>query len=203
MLMEPVKVKFGTPQPVKFREPDMTFPGTDRECEVRMAFELVVTEYDDKKYSCVDDVISKIREMSLQLVKTCLKKWPQGKSVIRSDGRAEIPEYLDREFEKAGIVTQTEIKNFSLTEESDAWYRGMIGDHSPAPIGMADWVLLHNPSSIDGVNPDFLKLKPEDLSDIFLYGGAPNGAEDKYCRQCGEKRAGNAKFCSNCGAKFG
>ena len=228
--MEPVIVKFETPEPVKFKEPDLLFPGTDQECEARMAFESVVTEYDDKRYSCVDDVISKIREISLELVKTCLEEWPKGSPVIRSDGRDEIADHLDREFEKTGIVAQTKIKTFSLTEESEAWYRSMIGahyisiigpdkvggpyvvnnegqpvlgDHTPLPKGVDDRMRSSAQSFVDGVNPDTLAFKPGDFDEDSLYGKKPNGAGDKYCRQCGEKREKNAKFCSNCGAKFG
>jgi hypothetical protein len=57
------------------------------------------------------------------------------------------------------------------------------------------------PDSIDGM-ADVI-LTQEMMNGTALYGMGADRANDKYCRQCGEKREANGKFCSNCGAPFG
>lgn len=221
--MEPVKVRFGTPEPVKFREYDTTILGMDIECAARMAFESVVTGYDGTKYACVEDVIVNLRAMALQSVTDCLKEWPKGRSVIRDKNRDGIAEYLDLEFGKAGIEACTELLNFSLTEECEKIYAAKldeviqtiagpyavnnegqptVGVPSPLPVGMGEWLKYVQPSSVDVVNPN-KEFKPETMDASPLFVDERNGAGDRYCRQCGEKRGGNARFCSNCDAKFG
>ena len=64
------------------------------------------------------------------------------------------------------------------------------------------FIVMENISDVMGFGPYAENNEGQPRPDNGLK--KPIGmADDKYCRQCGEKRGENSSFCSNCGAKFG
>ena len=215
--MEALTVKFGTPRPLQFREYDRDFPGVDLDLAVRIAGKSAVSAWDAERYPHAPDVESKIRELAVPTLKACLESWPEGKSVVRGGGRNEIAAYFDRALSEAGIRSQTELISFRLTEESEQLYKTIFtqaAEAKNAPFGW-DHILEENhpgmppdfrPDDGDGgYNPNFrdfrIWLKPMDSPEQQKESG--NAPGDKFCRQCGTRRAEGGRFCAECGAPFG
>ena len=206
--MDETTVKFGTPEPIGFREFSKARPEIDLDLEARIVGQSVVSDFDETVYTDADAAGLKITQSAALIIKDCFDGWDHDIS-IRSEG------------------SKTEILSFTLTPESQSLFEGAIKQYLDLKNGVYGWDHLdfgpyaennegqprYNESptapGIGGLpwymNPDSddvmadVKLTPEMMK---CKTAAPNGKGDKFCRQCGEKRAEGSRFCTGCGAKF-
>ena len=224
--MKQIAVRFGTPEPIGFREYDGKHPQIDLELELRAEGTVTVTYYDSALYGGDDEVSSKAREIALASISDSIRAWPEGKSLWKNTTKAVLEEHIDERLAERGITAKTEIISFVLTPESEELYRAAVNDvcrqkmfvdilscyknvidgNEGQPVtdksifdGMPPWhVNPLAPSSDDkGAGIDGTTVLG-----IVPNGSPPNTSKDKYCRHCGAKRENGAKFCPVCGAGF-
>ena len=223
--MKQFTVRFGTLTPIKFREYDEKHPEIDLDLEVRAAGTSSVTELDVTKYGSNDVASSKVREIVISSLSDCIRTWPEGKSFWKNTTKATLEKYIDGRLWECGITATTEIFSFVLTPESEKLYRAAVEEASKSKM----FVDILSPyqkiidgnegqprtgkSLFDGFQMNKNPLAPSsddkmaDIDGITVMGIVPNGSPisasiDKYCRFCGAKRKENAKFCTECGAKY-
>ena len=223
--MKQYTVRFGTPTPIKFREYDEKHPEIDLDLEVRVAGTSSVTELDVTIYGSNDAASSKVREIVLSSLSDCIRTWPEGKSFWKNTTKVTLEKYIDGRLLECGITATTEIFSLVLTPESDKLYRTAVEEASKSKLFVD--VLSHYQNIIDGneghprtgkslfdsfqMSKNPLVPSSDDkmavIDGITVMGIVPNGSpistsRDKYCRFCGAKRIENAKFCTECGAKY-
>ncbi len=230
--MENITVKFGTLTPLRFREYDKAFPKVDLELEIRIAGHSDVSTFDSAIYGSDEEIKLKARETALSSLKESINTWPEGKSFFKNTTKEVLEEKIDGSLVEHGIEAKTVITSFVLSPESEEEYRAAVEEatketmsadamkkyaevsyrNEGQPAGneierpyMGDLMSpMSGPSSIDGgmktadnADPEFMSMDPpENLEAMY------SGVHDKYCRQCGTKRLGNAKFCPVCGERY-
>ena len=227
--MKSVDVKFGTPEPIGFREYDSGHPLIDLDLEFRAAGISSVTACDGALYNGEEDMTSKVRETALSAIKEFVSAWPEGRSFWKKGTKAELENCIDRRLAEMGITAETRIFSFALTSESAELYNAAVKEHCEQKpfvdiIDKYKDILEGNEGQpITGrmtrpelfgryftPSSDDKGMKISENADSAFVGMDPpadlermySGANDKYCRQCGAKRENNAKFCHECGAKF-
>jgi|GEM_PF-4325269 len=224
--MENIRVKFGTPTPIKFREYDKDHPQIDLDLEVRFAGLSVVSAYDAALYDGDDEVSLKVRETALQYLTERIRTWPEGRSFWKNTTKTVLEESLDRRLSEYGITAKTDIFSFALTPESRELYDAAIKDVTEQKMYIDILDRYGNISYKNEGQPVFGKSpftvlltgnrnpftpssddKAANTDETTVMGIVPNGSrintsKDKFCRFCGTKRVDGAVFCTECGTKF-
>ncbi len=224
--MADISVKFGTPEPIKFREYDKNHPEIDLNLEVRAAGTAVVSAYDGNLYGSDEEAVIKTGEIALLSLTDCVRNWPDGESFWKNTTRAVLEKHIDERLSENGITARTDLFSLALTSDSrelydaaiknvneQGWFIDIMDRYKDVIDGNEGQPVIGKPNSDRppmGKNP----FTPSSNDGGFstdkntLIGIVPNGSPintsgDKYCRNCGAKREGNAKFCTECGTKFG
>ena len=211
--MERFEVKFGTPEPIGFREFDEKYPEIDLDLEVRAAGTVTVTDIDALLYGGTEEAASKIREIALSSLSECIKNWPQGVSFWKNTTKAEVEKYIDGRFAERGITARTVLGSFALTSESRELYDAAVAD--AVRSGMFVDIIREYKNIIDSNEGQPPAPSSDDrmsgidwTSGVMQIGIMPDGSRigastDRFCRFCGANRMANAKFCTECGSRFG
>ena len=223
--MADISVKFGTPEPIKFREYDKNHPEIDLDLEVRAAGISVVTAYDGDLYSGDEEAAIKTREIALLSLTDCVRAWPEGVSFWNNTTKTVLEKNINERLSEYGITARTDLFSLALTSESRELYDAAVkkvteqrwvidiidrykdvieGNEGQPKTGQSNLVrppMGKNPFTPSSNDGGFV------TDENTLIGIVPNGSPinmygDKYCRNCGAKREGNGKFCTDCGAKF-
>ena len=154
-----------------------------------------------------------------------IKSWPEGVSFWKKGTKTVLEKHIDERLSEYGITARTDLFSLALTSESRELYdaavknvteqRWMIdiidrykdvieGNEGQPKIGKSNSdrpPMGKNPFTPSSNDEGFVTDKNT------IIGIVPNGSPismsgDKYCRNCGAKREGNAKFCTECGTKF-
>lgn len=174
-------IKLGTPNPVTFYE--AVLPGSiELDLELRTAAQIDVTEYDATKYADAAALEDFIRDRFDALLVQSLKKTNNGSLMKGSNPGKYVASLIRDELATYGITGEVETIGFALTEDSEKRLKEAMEDARHYLTGEID--------RTDRPCSGFLD------QDRFL------GTHDKFCRNCGAKRADNAKFCTECGSIF-
>ena len=190
-----VSFKYGTPEPVTFRE-TMGTDWFDEEMQARTAMNINVYEYDTDKYGDADSLIAAVKSGMFDMIEKALEKMSEC-SVVRSRPHKHLSEALEKELSEIGITAEVDVFSFVLSEESERLCSEM-----------RDWII--NSTSVDRTDrpaPGFLEKFKSDCVPPADPSTLPDGFKmfmgtGQFCRSCGAKRENNAKFCTECGAKF-
>ena len=126
--MASISVKFGTTEPIKFREYDEVYPDIDLELEFRAAGSSTVSAYDDAVYCSSEEAVSKAREIALSSLSDYVRTWPEGKSFWRNTAKTELAKYIDGRLAECGITAETELSSFVLTKDSRELYDAAVSE---------------------------------------------------------------------------
>ena len=219
---------FCTPEPIEFHELDMDY---DAVLEAVLSGESHVHSYNPYRYSDNDAVGRIIRENACGIIKECLDNWTAEIPIWRGREKSElvIASCFDKKLSEMGILAETRILSFSLTQDSldlyntiikefhtdersayeRAWDHLDFGQHAittggSAVNGMIGTLMMndYNKSTSDGTVPPSQMSRETDVGTDLAGESSRDDRKDKYCRQCGAKRTGNGKFCTHCGAMF-
>ena len=144
--------KFGTPEPVRFRE---RWPkeGIDLDLEARFAAKCEVFDYDASRYDSEETVISQIKANGPEMIAKCLNEdWPENTSVVKGFFK-ELDGLFDQELERRGIKAHTEFFSKVLTSDSKETYKNAVSALAYNPSGGSGW---------DHVCSDAIKQNPSD-----------------------------------------
>lgn len=190
-----VSFKYGTPEPVTFRET----MGTDyfeEEMQARTAMNVNVYEYDAEKYGDTDKLVTLLKAGMRGMIEKALEIMSKG-SVVRCRTQQKLSETLEIELADEGVTAEVDVFTFTLTEESEKLCNEMRE-------------CLINNATVDRTDrpaPQFFEKFKSDCAPP----ADPNTLPDRFkmfmgmgqfCRTCGAKRENNAKFCTECGTKF-
>ncbi|MBR6922206.1 MAG: hypothetical protein IKH51_08420 [Clostridia bacterium] len=190
-----VSFKYGTPEPVTFRE-TMGTDWFDEEMKARTAMSINVYDYDAKKYKDGDSLVAAVKAGMFDMIEKALEKMSEV-SVVRDRPHGRLSKALEKELSEAGVTAEVDVFSFALTEESER----LCSEVRECIINSASVDRTDRPCE------DFLKkLKPDcvpqgdpgKMNDLFLM----NTQRYEYCIECGTKREENANFCTGCGYKF-
>ena len=116
---EPVRILFGTPVPIGYRETDEQ-AGQDIEVNVRISGAVYVEEYSKEKYPDEDLLEQEVKDIAIKALHKKLTTWPQGKTVVYNSQKISILNIAVKEtLSENGIKAKVEIASFSLTKESE------------------------------------------------------------------------------------
>jgi len=223
--MDKISVRFGTPEPIGFREYDERWSGIDLDLEGLVAGVTEITGYDPERYPDPETVRETVKEIALPTLKAIFAEWPEGRSLWRKTGKEEIADCFDRRLAERGITCATEILSFTLTEESRQLFQeAMRWEWERNVRNWPGWDHLDFNTTLNNEgqpvqNPSVSPLPQgmdrrffPDSDDRGVDGATPGtpvglwncrGAPtDKYCRSCGAKRPEGVRFCPECGASF-
>ncbi|MBO7658963.1 MAG: zinc-ribbon domain-containing protein [Clostridia bacterium] len=215
--MTALTVKIETNGPARFREFDEAEPAIDIELEAFVTGETKITGFDCERFATQEEAAEAVKADAHRILWDCLKTWPVGKSVMKSDKNALIAGFFDGKLADRGIFSKTVVTDFRLNSDSEKIYT--------ATVRMAAMLAKQAAENAKGEYPysdevPELDEVPEDTSEAqALYEepeqnntpvidepreeAAENQPEDRFCRRCGAKRPANARFCPECGTKFG
>ena len=190
-----VSFKYGTPEPLTFRE-TMGTDWFDEEIQARTAMNINVYEYDTEKYGDTNSLVSALKAGMRGMIEKCLQKMSES-SVVRSRPHKRLSEALEKELSDIGVTAEADVFNFVLTEESeklcnevrDCIINSAYVDRTDRPC--KDYLEKFKPDCV-------LQGDPGRMNNPFLM----NTQRYEYCIECGTKREGNANFCTKCGYKF-
>lgn len=206
-------VKFGTQEPLQFRELD--HHGIDLDLETRVMGCIGVLSYDQEKYADEEEVTRTVKENAPRIFQEGLKQWNEEKSILRSVGDDIFHEMLEKGLTELGITGKTEMVLFHLTANSQELYDAVKKElsnqgswDSPGWDRIKELVKYVKPDCDLHGAPD---PSPFDMGMMTYFNNMnvtsekpkiKNAPTDKFCRLCGTKRESNAKFCTECGAAF-
>ena len=110
--------RFGTKEPVTFREYDESYKYTDLTVTARITGTAVVSDYDKERYKSDDEVIAAVRENATELLQKSLDLMPVGKSIVNSD-KSAVAELFAKELEAIGITAEGQFRFIALLPESE------------------------------------------------------------------------------------
>ena len=222
---EIITVKFGTPEPIKFREYDEKHPEIDLDLEFRAAGLLSVTDLGSTSFGSGEEAVSKLREIALSSIEDCARTWPEGVSFWNNTTKTVLEKNINERLFERSITARTDLFSLALTSESRVLYDAAVkkvteqrwvidimdrykdvieGNEGQPKTGQSNLVrplMGKNPFTPSSNDGGFVTDK-NTLTGIDPNGSPINMSGDKYCRNCGAKREGDGKFCSDCGAKF-
>ena len=178
------QVRTGTKEPFAIREVEQEL-GVDLELEARMACTTRVSGYDEKRYAGEEEVCAQVRSRVFDVAAKLHDYWPAGQSLVRNYAYRDMGGLIDAYLHLDGIVAETEITDFQLTEESHKRYVEAMPPISEM-MGQVDDLPGMLPSSWDQAAPAKMDI--------------PKGPD--FCPNCGEKRVGGVRFCPECGALY-
>lgn len=199
--MADLSFKFGTPKPIVFQEP--TMKGTEQ--EVRIRGSAIVTEW-HSRYGEGDVARDAIKICLLSILPKCVQDLATSSSMIRNNAKGSLAERVRKELAANGVTAVVEIIGIDFTEESNEKQKEMLRESiknmtsdislplAPKPMGT-----LPLASADKIVRPRTDSEKSVGNDEMFKR----NRETDKFCRFCGTKRHGGARFCSECGVKYG
>ena len=223
--MTPIIVKIETNGPARFREFDEAEPAIDIELEAFVECETKITGFDCERFATREEAAEAVKADAHRILWACLKRWPDGKSVMKSDKNALIAGFFDGKLAEKGIFSKTAVTDFRLTPDSEKIYTAtvrMAATMARQAAENAKGEYQYN----DGV-PDVEEQYREEASDLEEETvpeanvadepeenvvaetrkeneeDADSTKHDRFCRRCGAKRPADANFCPECGAKFG
>ena len=83
--MTPLTVKIDTNGPARFREFDEAEPAIDIELEAFVEGETNITGFDCERFATQEEAAEAVKADAHRILWDCLKRWPAGKSVMKSD----------------------------------------------------------------------------------------------------------------------
>ena len=116
--------RFGTKEPVTFREYDESYKYTDLTVTARITGTAVVSDYDKERYKSGDEVIAAVRENATELLQKSLDLMPVGKSIVNSD-KSAVAELFAKELEAIGITAEVQFRFIALLPESEELLNNM------------------------------------------------------------------------------
>ncbi len=190
-----VSFKYGTPEPVTFRE-TMGTDWFDEEMKARTAMSINVYDYDAKKYKDGDSLVAAVKAGMFDMIEKALEKMSEV-SVVRGRPHGRLSKALEKELSEAGVTAEVDVFSFALTEESER----LCSEVRECIINSASVDRTDRPA------PGFLEKFKSDCVPPPDPATLPEGFKmfmgmGQFCRRCGTKRENNAKFCTECGAKF-
>ena len=124
--MADISVKFGTPEPIKFREYDKNHPEIDLDLEVTAAGISVVTAYDGDLYSGDEEAAIKTGEIALLSLTDCVRAWPEGVSFWNNTTQNVLEKNINERLFEHGITARTDLFSLALTSESRELYDAAV-----------------------------------------------------------------------------
>ena len=201
--MEAYTFKFGTKEPVPFTEVFGKNGGTELALEARFSGEITVSST-ERDFPDPESAVSSLREETIALCKALMDELTQEKeSVIHSAQTGAFAPMLEEKLSENGIKAKAAVFRLSLTQESDQMRNAVIDNLIQSANILSD-DRMYKPDSVAGGMPiGSMKSRfhvPVPQTPVFE---CKNAVTDKYCRACGTKREANARFCTQCGQKFG
>lgn len=180
--------KFGTPQPVKFIEP--ITEDIEEEVLCRSIGIVKVKEYSKSLYNSDEEVKQYIKSNICEMFDRCLNdRWPKGVSKIRGLAACKkLGPILDELFEEMGIVSETQIVNFTLAPESEMRIKELQKLYIESVNVRPGWDHI-NDHMLDGPG---MMYKPNVEPKFY--------PEAWKCPKCGDRK-NHGNFCQSCGTK--
>ena len=119
--MEPIRMKFGTPQPLSFRE-----HGEEATFEVRVRGSAEITAFDSARYGDGED-LAPLRRALAGAAAVCLAGWPGDVLLLSRKGAPALADMLRTELALQGITAEVTVESTDLTEESGKRYNDAFG----------------------------------------------------------------------------
>ena len=113
--MSGIITKFGTPEPVAFKE-----KGCDTEFAARISGALYINEYDGT--ACGGNLPA----FAAEKIEEHLAKWNKDDKLLGVDGESQLELMLINDLNEAGITGSARIKDITITEETDGLYQEQI-----------------------------------------------------------------------------
>ena len=113
--MPGIITKFGTPEPVAFKE-----NGCDTEFAARISGALYIDEYDEAAYGGTEsERKEKLGAFAVGKIKEHLAAWDKEDKLLGVDGESQLGLMLINDLKEAGITGSACIKNITITEETN------------------------------------------------------------------------------------
>jgi membrane protease subunit (stomatin/prohibitin family) len=203
---------FGTPEPVKYIERFET-EDVELDCTGRANGKVVVSDYDRSVYKDDEEVKLAVKQKMPGFIEQGLEKYGQKGSIIRRRSAmfCTLSEVAVELLKEMGISADVVISNFTISEESEKEAKEILKvlltqnvdrTDRPCPPNLID-LMKNNPD----LKPDCGGWNPstgQGFMEMYLakHMTTVQAEYDKFCRECGTKREGNAVFCPQCGRKF-
>ena len=120
--MPGIITKFGTPEPVAFKE-----KGCETEFAARISGALYIDEYDEAAYGGTEsERKEKLGAFAVGKIKEHLAAWDKDDKLLGVDGENQLGLMLNYDLMEAGITGSARIKDITITEETDGLYQEQI-----------------------------------------------------------------------------
>lgn len=120
--MPGIIAKFGTPEPVAFKE-----KGCDTEFAARVCGALYIDEYDEAAYGGTEsERKEKLGAFAVGKIKEHLAAWDKDDKLLGVDGESQLELMLINDLNEAGITGSARIKDITITEETNELYQEKI-----------------------------------------------------------------------------
>ena len=113
--MPGIIAKFGTPEPVAFKE-----KGCDTEFAARISGALYINEYDGT--ACGGNLPA----FAAEKIEEHLAKWNKDDKLLGVDGKEMLELMLNYDLMEAGVSGSSRIDDITITEETDGLYQEQI-----------------------------------------------------------------------------
>ena len=120
--MSELSFKFGTPEPVTFKE-----YCSDTEFKARAYGTATVTYYDSLIYGDDESAVPKIEKKIYELIPECFALWPEGKLIMGPDNELILNGLLMDALEKVGVTATISVRNVDLVAGQMDTYQEQCG----------------------------------------------------------------------------
>jgi hypothetical protein len=121
--MSELSFKFGTPEPVAFKE-----YCSDTEFQARLFGTALVTYYDSLVYGNDDSARTKIQKKIYELIPECLARWPEGKLIMGPNNKVILSGLLEDALSEAGVTADVAVMNIDLVAGQKDIYQEQCGE---------------------------------------------------------------------------